>query len=141
MGFKIGKPKQGAGAWDKAAHEGALLAFAGITYEADIVTSFGTTDAARVQYIGVVSGASDSTLNGTITEDALLFGNALVPALTGAEGEVVIGRLVKGTAKAGQSAPWLLADPTEEEVAEAEAWLDKHATKTKGGAVIFEAPF
>ena len=57
--------------------------------------------------------------------------------LRGAIGELVIGRLGKGTAKAGQSAPWVLEAASEADKAVGERYL----AHVQAQAVAAEEPF
>ena len=66
--------------------------------------------------------------------DADVSGVAMVPRLTSASEEVVAGRLVEGTARAGKNAPILLEDLTEEELAKISTELERYASKLPSGA-------
>ncbi len=67
-------------------------------------------------------------------------GAALAPRILSATGEIVAGRLVQGTAKGeGRSAPFLLDDPTPEDIAELDAIFSKYAVKLpSSGEIVFE---
>jgi hypothetical protein len=61
------------------------------------------------------------------------------PRLTGEpDAEVVVGRLGQGCAKPGRNAPWTLDDPTEADLAEAEAFLEKYATRLPSGTIVID---
>jgi hypothetical protein len=119
------------GGFEKAEHEGHLLAFVSPSLEEGVVTKFGASDAARVRS---VLCADDLSLH----SDQLIFGAALVPRLIGADGDIVVGRLVRGEARNGQSAPWLLDDPTGDDLAEAQAMLNHVVGKMPSGALVVD---
>ena len=61
---------------------------------------------------------------GEVFDDAWFFGKVMVPQLTtGADGDI-LGRIGKGEAQPGKSAPWTLEDPTDDDVLQAEAYMD-----------------
>lgn len=79
----------------------------------EMVTEVGTTDAIRADVTPLTG-----ELAGTLCEDLLVFQLALKRALRKVlEGSnpYLLGRLTKGTAKAGKSAPYIFAEPTPEE--------------------------
>ncbi len=87
---------------------GSLLLFTVRGVEKDIQTSFGPSDAVKCDV-----AALDGNNKGETWDDTLIFPRVLRSQLASREGGMVLGRLGKGTAKPGQSAPWLLADPTD----------------------------
>jgi hypothetical protein len=101
---------------------GALLLFTVHSVERDVNTQFGVTDAVRSTVV-VLDGPNA----GDKREDTLVFPKALQGQLRPKVGGMVLGRLGKGTAKSGQSAPWLLAEYTEQDAKVAQEWLAKHA--------------
>lgn len=124
----------GGGSFDKDAHEGHLVFAIGVESRPDMQTRFGTSDAAHCAYWGCVDDS-------TVVEDYLLFGAALVPVVVSdseAGFDAVCGRLVKGTASGGHSAPWLLETPTAEDQELLSKWLDDHATRLKSGRIVIE---
>jgi len=98
--------------------KGSLLLFSVHEQMPEMQTSFGPATPIRAD-VAVLDGA----LKGTAYEDALIFPRVLQGNLRGAIGEMVIGRLGKGQAKAGQSAPWLLEAATEADKAVGERYL------------------
>ncbi len=81
-------------------------------------TRFGESDAVRADIYNVDEGV-------LVTPDALVFPRALVLQLAGVEmGRAVLGRLAQGEARGGQSAPWILQDPTPEDYARARALFE-----------------
>ena len=101
-------------------HKNALLLFEVKSVETDIKTAFGDTDAVRAD-VTVLDGAN----LGTEVRDTLVFPRVLQSQLRPNVGKKVIGRLGQGTAKPGQSAPWMLADPTDADIATARAHVAK----------------
>lgn len=96
------------------AHEGRLLLLWPTGVETGIQTDYGASDAVRCSQIVVLDGPSAGTDEGTFDE-ALVFPsvlrNTLRPSI--GTGKPVLGRLEKGSAKPGKSAPWLLKPFTE----------------------------
>ena len=95
-------PSTGGGSLKPADVEGHLLVVEPQEYVASIATSFGEKDAVRVNVHDISAQESH--------ENVLLFGTALIGSLKGQIGKRVLGVMGKGTAKAGQSAPWVLVD-------------------------------
>jgi hypothetical protein len=75
-----------------------------LEYVASIPTSMGDKDAVRVTIHDITDTAT--------YEDVLWFPKVLVGSLKGRVGQKVLAVLGKGTAKPGQSAPWILVDAT-----------------------------
>jgi hypothetical protein len=98
----------------------------------EMQTSFGVATPIRSD-VAVLDGA----LKGTVYADALIFPRVLQGNLRGAIGEMVIGRLGKGTAKLGQSAPWVLDAATDADKQVGERYLAHVAAQ----AVADEEPF
>lgn len=101
--------------------EGHLLIVEPLEYCESIPTSMGDKDAVRVTLHDVTDSA---TFN-----DVLWFPKVLVGSLKGRIGQKVLAVLGKGTAKPGQSAPWILIDASTEAdaVAAATAYLNSVA--------------
>jgi hypothetical protein len=132
--FTIGKPGAGgAGGFKKDDHEGHLLAFVGITLEEGVSTVHGDADAVRVETLVCLDDPA-------LFNDQMMFGAALVPRLSEAEGDIITGRLVKGEAKAGRNAPWLLSDPDDDDMKQVDDFFDENATRLKSGRIIVELP-
>lgn len=106
MSIQFDAPTQGGGSLKAADVEGHVLVVEPSEYVASIATSFGEKDAIRVT-------VHDITTSETHT-DVLLFGTALIGSLKGQIGKRVLGVMGKGTAKAGQSAPWVLIDASQD---------------------------
>lgn len=74
----------------------------------------------------------------TIHEDTLVWPKVLQSQLRSRVGELVLGRLGKGTKKEGKNAPWVLKEATAEDIQVADAWINKQAKPTVASA---EPPF
>ena len=117
-----------AGGGDKlplADLEGALLRIDVLEALTDISTSFGIANPIRANVV-----ALDGKNKGDDYDDTLIFPRVLVSQLKGSVGKVVLGRLGKGTAKSGQSAPWMLSAPTDDDIAVARKYDAHIAEKT-----------
>jgi len=98
---------------------GSLLLFTVERIERGIVTEFGETDA-TAGAVAVLDGSS----KGETYADTLIFPRVLQSQLKGAVGGgMVLGRLGQGEKKPGKSAPWILADPTDDDKAIARRYL------------------
>jgi hypothetical protein len=106
--------------WDDL--NGRLLLITPLAVEKDVSTVHGPTTAVRAD-IGVVDGPNA----GKEIKDTLIFPKVLQSQVKGnaGTGRMNLGRLGKGAAKPGQSAPWKLAAATDAEKAAARAYLDQ----------------
>ena len=104
--------------------EGHLLVVEPHEYRENIPTSLGDKDAIRV----TVHDITDQTTY----EDILWFPRVLVGSLKNRIGQKVLAVLGKGTAKPGQSAPWVLVDASTEKpaVKAATAYLEQYQSGT-----------
>lgn len=82
--------------------EGHLLVVEPEEYLTSVTTSFGDKDAVRI----TVHDITDQTT----TESVMWFSGVLVGSLKNRIGQKVLAVMGKGTAKPGQSAPWILVD-------------------------------
>lgn len=89
-------------------HKGELVLFTVHSHETGITTAFGSSDAVRADVVFLDGAGKGETYN-----DALVFPKVLQSQLRPNVGKKVLGRLGQGVAKAGQSAPWKLDDPTD----------------------------
>lgn len=71
--------------------------------------------------------------------DALVFPKVLQAQLRSRVGQLVLGRLGRGEAKAGQSAPWKLEPATEADQQVAQQWMERKSNPTIASAS--EPPF
>ena len=104
--------------------EGALLLIQPLSFEENIKTNFGDTSAVRAN-VYVLDGAR----KGEEFNDTLLFPKVLQSQVKGncGTGRYNLGRLGHGQAKPGQSAPWLLGDPSDADKDVARAWISANA--------------
>ena len=128
--FVSAAPPTGGITW--ADHKGALLIVEPLSVETGIQTSFGAADAVKAN-VHVLT-APDQTED---YPDCLVFPKLLASQLKGQIGSKVVGRLGQGTAKPGQSAPWLLEPASEDDLAKAKEWLDKQKPAVQSA----QAPF
>lgn len=111
--------------FDLKANEGALLLIKPTGFTEGINTSYGQADAVQAT-IAVVDGPNA----GEIVEDALIFPKVLQGQLKKHIGKAMVpGRLGKGTAKPGQSAPWLLSDANEQDMQAVQAFYNQNSDK------------
>ena len=114
---------------------GVLLRIEVLEAVASMETSFGPASPVRCNVV-----ALDGANKGTAWGDSLIFPRVLVSQLKPSVGQVVLGRLGKGSAKPGKSAPWLLEAPTAEDIAVAQRY-DAHVAKSAPVAVASDEPF
>lgn len=133
MSDTFAKPSAPSGGITWADHKGALLLVEPHSFESAIQTSFGPADAVKAD-VHVIDGEGA----GETYTDTLIFPKLLVSQTKSQVGAKVLGRLATGSAKPGQSAPWLLeeASPADEE--KARKWLADRAT---AGVTNAEVPF
>ena len=113
--------------------KGHLLLIQPQGIETDIPTVHGAATAVRAN-ITVLDGPDA----GTTTEDALIFPRVMQGQVKSRIGQLVLGRLTQGVAKPGQTAPWLLAEATQDDIAVADAHMRKAAQPQVQSA---QAPF
>lgn len=105
--------------------EGCLILCTPTDHREGIATSFGPADAVVTDLVCL-----DGAQAGRREIGVLVFQKALQGQLRPkvGTGRMVLGRLGRGQAKPGQSAPWILAEPTEADKAKARDWLAAPAT-------------
>jgi hypothetical protein len=90
-------------------------------YRDDITTTFGPSDAVAVDLHTL-----DGPQGGERFENTLIFQKALIGSLRSAVGgDPVLGRIGQGTAKPGQSAPYILQPFTEQDAALATSYIQR----------------
>lgn len=114
-------------------HKGALIIVEPLSFESGIQTSFGVADAVKANVV-VIDGPGA----GEKYDETLVFPKLLAAQLKNQIGQRVLGRLGQGTAKPGQSAPWILSEASADDIAKAEAWV---AQQAKGAVTSAAAPF
>lgn len=118
--MRFQQPSAGGDAFKPAEHIGRLVLIWAKDYRENIATSFGAADAicADVHVI-------DSPNGPEVFKNALLFQRALIASLRDAiGGDPVLGRIGQGTAKPGQSAPYILTPFTDADAQAATAYVE-----------------
>ena len=123
-GSMFAQPASSAG-FDLGANEGALLMITPTGLKEDIPTAYGTANAVEADVV-VLDGPN----SGEKIDGALLFPKVLQSQLKKyiGTGQIALGRLGKGVAKPGQSAPWTLQDFTPQDAQLAQDWINKNTT-------------
>jgi hypothetical protein len=98
-------PISAGGSLKPADIEGHLLVVEPTEYVPEIATAMGTSDAIRV----TVHDLTDQETSSNV----LWFSKVLVSSLRSMIGQQVLAVMGKGTAKPGQSAPWMLHDASD----------------------------
>jgi hypothetical protein len=101
--------------------KGELLLIEPLSVEAAINTSFGPADAVKAN-VTVLKADGTSERH----DETLIFPKILASQVRSQIGSKVLGRLTQGSAKPGQSAPWMLDEATAEDIAKAEAWVTQN---------------
>lgn len=117
-------PSSGGSGVKPADLEGHVLVVEPLEYVPNISTSFGEKDAIRCNVHDITDKQSH--------EDTLFFGTALIGSFKKDIGKRLLGKLGKGEAKPGQSAPWVLVDLTgnEKAVAAATKYMNERTKST-----------
>jgi hypothetical protein len=114
---------------------GSLLRIDVLEALSNVQTSFGASDPVRAHVV-----ALDGDRKGERFDDSLVFPRVLCSQLRPSVGKVVLGRLGKGVAKVGQSAPWQLLAPNEDDFGTAKRY-DAHVAKSAPVAAASDEPF
>lgn len=117
--------------------EGLLLLCTPTEHREAIATAFGPADAVITDIVVLDGPHAPLRETGVLVFQKALQGQ-LRPKI--GTGRMVLGRLGRGQAKAGQSAPWILTEPTAEDQDAARAYLSG-AAKVTAAAVKEEPPF
>lgn len=112
--------------------KGALFIVEPLSQETGVQTAFGSADPVRAN-VHIITGPDSSE----DYPDTLIFPKVLAGQLKTQIGKKVVGRLGQGTAKPGQSAPWLLEEATADDIAKAQAWLARQAPAVTTAAAPF----
>lgn len=118
--------------WDELL--GRLLVIEPRAVEAAISTSLGEKDAVRADLHVIDQDTPEDY------EDVLVFPRVLISQLRPRIGQMVLGRLEKGVAKPGQSAPWRIAEATTQDQALGGEWLRKRKTNSFSALAPAPAP-
>lgn len=100
--------------------DGSLLLITPTAVQEGIATAFGPADATVVDLVVLDGPHAGEQHSGVLVFQKALQGQLRPKVGTG---RMVLGRLGRGTAKPGQSAPWILGDPTEQDKQAARAYL------------------
>jgi hypothetical protein len=106
--------------------QGQLLIFKPIEYRSGIETVNGPADAISCDVINLDTGEAHS--------DVLFFNIAIRNALRPLIGQRVLGRIQQGVAKPGKTAPWIIADASQDPAAIAKASAYKPGTAAPAAA-------
>lgn len=113
------KPASATGiTWED--HKGKLLLIEPKQVEDNVPTSFGDKQAVRAD-ITVVDGP-ESPIE---FHESLIFPGVLISQTRPMVGKKVLGRLGQGQAKQGQRPPWRLDDPSDDDIKQATAYIEK----------------
>ena len=104
---------------------GALIMVEPVAQETGIKTAYGDADAVRADVV-VLDGPEP----GRQYLDTLVFPKVLAGQLSRSIGKKVLGRVGQGTAKPGQSPPWMLLEASEADVAVGQAYLASRAPQS-----------
>lgn len=117
------QPSSGGDFFTAKDHEGALLLIKPLSFEQGISTQMGPSDAVKANVIILDGPNKDQEFN-----DTLIFPKVLVSQVKAnlTNNQWVLGRLGKGQAKPGQSAPWQLQEFSQQDAELAQAWLNAH---------------
>lgn len=108
---------------------GELVLFSPTQYIEEMKTSFSTAE--KPYCDAIMTDVVVITANGEEFEDALIFQSALIGSLKRKIGRKLLGRLGRGEAKKGQSAPYLLEAPSDDDI--------KLATEFLAGRMVKDA--
>jgi hypothetical protein len=130
--MKLSRPSPSGDRWPKDKHLDHLHVFAGGLVTEDVTTSRGPAQAAKLDVVACLDCREGWT-------DQLVFGKALVPRLTSdPDAEAVVGRLGQGLAKPGQSPPWVLDDPTDDDMTRADKFAGRFITELPSGDLVLD---
>ena len=107
--MEFASPNTGGAGVKPADIEGHLLVIEPQEVIIEMQTSMGAADAVRCTVHDLTDQETSS--------DVLFFSRALVSSLRNRIGQRVLGTMGKGTAKPGQSAPWIIEDATSDPAA------------------------
>lgn len=128
MSSPFAAPATGGDTFTPDDAKGRLLIVKPIDYRASVTTKLGDKDAISVNVVDLDDHDPTTSEVGHIYMGALWFSKVLVGSLKSQIGSTVLARMGQGTAKAGQSAPWILQDATQDAdaVRRATEWTNSH---------------
>jgi len=112
-------PSATGGGFSPADHAGRLLLIIPTSIERGIKTAYGESDAVAAD-VAILDGEH----SGTTFESSLIFPTVLRSQLSRQIGQKVLARLGQGTAKPGQSPPWVLQEADDDDVEVGKRFLD-----------------
>jgi len=113
---------------------GLLLVIEPIAQETGIKTAYGESDAVRADVV-VLEGDEP----GKEYLDTLVFPKVLGGQLSRSIGQKVLGRLGQGTAKPGQSPPWMLLEASAQDIELGQRYLASRAQQVTAPAPVQDA--
>lgn len=131
------KPSAPSGGIDFKELLGALLVIDVISVE-DHVPTVHTRPGEKSPAVKADVYVVDGPQQGEQYMDTLIFPKVLQSQLGRNVGQKVLGRLTQGSAKPGQSAPWMLEEATADDNATGEKWLTSRKSASFASA---EPPF
>jgi len=120
--------------------QGSLLMFEVLGVEEHVPTAYtkaGEKNPAVRANVTILDGPQ----GGSTLEDCLVFPKVLQGQIRSRVGQLVLGRLGQGVAKAGQSAPWKLEPATAADKTKAEEWVARRDQPQVSSAASAEPPF
>jgi hypothetical protein len=117
MSYEIAQPSE-PDRFDKEKNLGRLILFVDITREDGVHTGFGEADAARCRLVVTLDGPDAPD----VIDDQRFFGN-LGQILRRKGDRILLGRLGRGEARNGNSAPWIINKYTDDDLEIAKKWL------------------
>lgn len=122
---------------------GSLLVFE-VTEDIDHIQTAFTEPGQKTSAVRADVYVIDGPHSGMTRKDALVFPRVLQGQLRPSIGRKVLGRIARGEAKKGQSAPWVLQAATDADLAKAADWSRAQAAGQFAGpssSTGSEAPF
>lgn len=113
-------PAPASGGFKPADHAGRLVIFTPKAVETGIQTAYGTSEAVRADVVVL-----DAPTGVEEIPDAMIFPKVLQNQLKPKIGQKVLGRLGQGNAKPGQSAPWIIQEPTDADLQAGINWINQ----------------
>lgn len=119
-------PAAPSGGMDLNNYTGALLLVQVLGVEPHVPTVH-TKPGENSPAVRATVSVLDGPNAGEVNEDTLIFPKMLQAQLKSRVGQLVLGRLNRGVAKPGQSAPWVLDPATDADKATADAFVRRAA--------------
>jgi hypothetical protein len=130
MSNPFSNPSSPADGFKPADHLEGLLMLRVLAFEEHVPTVH-TEPGEKTPAIRVNVAVLDGATAGQEFEDTLIFNKVIIGQLRARVGELVLGRLTRGEAKPGKSAPYIIKDATPADIEAGKAFI---ATKGNGAA-------